>query len=197
MPAEEWEEPKDSLSIFIFYCTLALVFLMLLRPLFRDVAYLQKCAIEFGIKPSSQPLNTSPKSSVFPLAQALHKMSHQLLDQIRLHKDLSNIIAHEVRTPLARMKFILQSISADIPEKQLARFKRDINALETLAHEYLEFGRSQITDENYMEEIDLYRFSEEMEDKYIETGKQVSFIPQVQTIHLKQIACSWISRYPI
>ncbi|NVK25840.1 MAG: HAMP domain-containing histidine kinase, partial [Gammaproteobacteria bacterium] len=110
-----------------------------------------------------------------PLAKSLHQMSHQLLEQIQIHKDLSNIIAHEVRTPLSRMKFVLQRIHKDIPEKQLQRLKADIKELETLAHEYLEFGRSQITDEDYLQRFEINEFLEHLQEKYAHVEPNITF----------------------
>lgn len=174
--AESWSDSNDSIVVLLFYSALALIFLMMFRPLFRDVAHLQSCAIKFGKKPDSQPLTISPRSSVFPLAQALYNMSHQLLEQIQIHKDLSKIIAHEVRTPLSRMKFVLQKVAKDLPEKEMVRLKTDIKELETLAHEYLEFGRSQATDEDYLSTIDLNEFLQLLIEKYCNTSPAVKFI---------------------
>ncbi|MBU2917323.1 HAMP domain-containing histidine kinase [Psychrosphaera sp. F3M07] len=177
-----WEQPQDTLILLIFYSTLAVIFLLLFRPVFRDVNHLQNCAVEFGKKPEAQALTISAKSSVYPLAESLHQMSHQLLKQIQVHKDLSNIIAHEVRTPLARMKFVLQKIAKRIPEKDLRRFKTDIKELETLAHEYLEFGRNQITDANYLAPIQLSEFAEHITNKFVETDVAVVFEPFAEDV---------------
>lgn len=181
VPISRWEEPKDTLIILIFYSALALLFLLLFRPLFRDVAHLQSCAIEFGKKPVAQALTVNPKSGVFPLAKALHTMSNQLLEQIQIHKDLANIIAHEVRTPLARMKFVLQKNKDAIPEKDLKRFKTDIRELEMLAHDYLEFGRNQITDPNYLQAIQVSEFIDLLHDKFSQSQLTVTFTNKAQT----------------
>nr|WP_252731651.1 ATP-binding protein [Psychrosphaera sp. F3M07] len=80
------------------------------------------------------------------------------------------------------MKFVLQKIAKRIPEKDLRRFKTDIKELETLAHEYLEFGRNQITDANYLAPIQLSEFAEHITNKFVETDVAVVFEPFAEDV---------------
>lgn len=150
----------------VFYSVLAVVFLLLLRPLFRDLAYLQNCALEFGKNPQAQPLTTPKKSSIYPLAYSLFTMSNQLIEFVELNKDLARIIAHEVRTPLARMRFVLQRIENKIEEKHLSRMLKDISEIENIATEYLEFSRSQHLDEHYFKAHTLGSIEHRFNQKY-------------------------------
>ena len=109
-PVNSQSQQNPGNLLFIFYMALAVLFLFLMRPLFRDIHHLQQSAIRFGQNPCHQPLTIKSNSSVYPLAEALYTMSNQLLEHIAQQKDLANIVAHEVRTPLARMKFVLQQI---------------------------------------------------------------------------------------
>lgn len=177
----EDEYQDQSLVVLIFYTALALLILIMLRPLFRDVYHLQNCAVEFGKHPSSQPLTISSNSSVYPLAKALYDMSHQLLEQMKLHKDLASIIAHEVRTPLARMKFVMQKIKPVIAEKDLERLQTDVEALEDLAHNYLEFGINQVTDENYLQPIQCKDIRQEIEKRFAQSATPIEFISNNDT----------------
>ena len=171
--ARNWKEPSDNAALMIFYGLLALLFALFLRPLFRDIDRLQESAIAFRKNPGPQPLETRRSSSVYPLARELHQMSHDVLNLVQVHKDLASIIAHEVRTPLARMKFTIKRVEHRLEEKHRLRLQADINALSTLAHEYLEFGRHHRSDQDYFESLSLDQLLEKIGDKLAHTSPSI------------------------
>ncbi|TKB47454.1 sensor histidine kinase [Thalassotalea mangrovi] len=160
------EPVDDNFMVLFFYSALAVVFLLLMWPMFRDLAYLQKCANEFGENQKPQPLTINKKSTVYPLAHALYTMSSRLVEFVELHRDLAKIIAHEVRTPLARMKFVLKRLEGNIEDKHLQRMRADIAELETLATDYMEFSRSQQLDQGYLQPLQLNTLLEVLSNKY-------------------------------
>ncbi|QDP02159.1 sensor histidine kinase [Thalassotalea sp. PS06] len=176
-PVEINEAPvDDNYLILFFYSALAIVFLLLMWPMFRDLSFLQKCAVEFGENPQSQPLTVSKKSTVYPLAHALYAMSSRLVEFVTLQRDLAKIIAHEVRTPLARMKFVLKRVEGKIEDKHLKRMLMDIAELETLATDYMAFSRSQQLDPDYLQPLKLDWFFERLSHKYQNLETPVHFI---------------------
>lgn len=164
--ASDWKTIDWEPVLLLFYMALALIILLLLRPLFRDINHLIDCTEEFARRPARQSLDTPESSSVYPLARALYNMSNELLEQMQSHKDLANIMAHELRTPLARMKFCLKAVSEGLPEKYLVRLQADINELDKLAHNYLEFGRSQRADADYFLPVPLTALAHDLQEKF-------------------------------
>ncbi|WP_100643681.1 ATP-binding protein [Alteromonas facilis] len=126
-----------------FYAILAFVFLILLYPIGRDILRVQKAAIRFATKPQKLDVEVRRGSSIYPLAHTLEDMSSRIVELIELQRDLSNTVAHEVRTPLSRMEFVLQQIKEGIEESHFQRLQKDIEEIDLLVSDYLEFARSQ------------------------------------------------------
>ncbi|BCV55219.1 ATP-binding protein [Shewanella algae] len=142
-PVTEKQDREDVTSLILlgFYSSLALVAILLIWPVFRDLHTLQQSAIRFGRQPSLQPLTIRKSSAIFPLAQALYSMSHQIVSFVQMHKELSHTISHEVRTPLARMRFALELSKQQMEPQYAARLAQDIDEIEQLAANYLSFAR--------------------------------------------------------
>ncbi len=72
------------------------------------------------------------------------KSRSALIDQqIQNHKDLLHGVAHEFRSPLARMEFALEMLSQDTPEQNELKktLEQNINELNELIAELLSFSR--------------------------------------------------------
>ncbi|MDN3651842.1 ATP-binding protein [Thalassotalea ponticola] len=174
------EPVNDNYLILFFYSALAIIFLVLMWPMFRDLAFLQRCALQFGENQQTQPLTISKKSTVYPLAHALYTMSNRLVEFVSLQKDVAKIIAHEVRTPLARMKFVLKRIEGNIEDKHLSRMLMDVAELETLATDYMVFSSSQQVDPQYLQSISVKSLLTNLADKYqhLHTGVDIVYHQQ-------------------
>ncbi|SET24434.1 sensor histidine kinase [Thalassotalea agarivorans] len=165
-PVSTQKAQSNQYIILVLFSMLAIVFLLVFRPLFRDISYLQKCAVEFTENPKPQPLKTSRSSSVYPLASTLYDMANRLHDIVEQNRDIARIIAHEVRTPLARMRFVLKRIEGDIATKHNTRMLQDIAEIEKIADEYLEYSRSQLIDKHYIEAQPILKFVSDIAKKY-------------------------------
>ena len=140
MPQEDNEEIW---LLFVFYSALALLLVFLLKPIFIDLQKLQDSATEFSKSPKALDSDISEGSSIYPLANTFTKMSSQIAEFIDLHKDLSRTIAHEIRTPLSRMKFVSEALSSQIDHKHYQRLQSDISEIEELVEDYLSFARME------------------------------------------------------
>lgn len=127
--------------ILLFYTTLALLLLGFIWPVFKDLALLQKNTAHFGKTLQTLPSQLKPSSNIYPLANTFEKMSHQIVESMQMHQDLSRTIAHEVRTPLARMKFLAEIIAPQIAPEHQQRLNADIKEIKQLMQEYLSFER--------------------------------------------------------
>ncbi|EGM71573.1 sensor histidine kinase [Shewanella sp. HN-41] len=161
------KETNTSLILLGFYSSLSLVALWLIWPVFRDLHHLQQAAIHFGKSPQKLPLDTHRHSAIYPLAKVFNSVSHQMIDFVQMHKELSRTISHEVRTPLARMRFALELIKGQIDPSYAKRLNDDIDEIEQLAANYLSFARLEHREQNLSQElqsVDL--FMAKMEQKY-------------------------------
>lgn len=135
-------EEQDGIWILVsFYSALALLLGFFLRPIFIDLQKLQNGAAEFSKTARNVPICVKKGSRIFPLVSAFNKMSVQISDFVDLHKDLSRTVAHEIRTPLSRMKFVNEALSQKIEVKHYQRIQSDIKEIEELVEDYLSFAK--------------------------------------------------------
>jgi len=129
----------------LFIGTMLLVLLALTWPMFRDLHRLQNQAIQFSRKPYTVPQEVGRRSPIYPLAETFRRMANIVTGYFQMNQDLARTIAHEVRMPLARIKFqlALDKTSSESGEV-IDRATRDI---EQLVDKYLSFARMEIHEE--------------------------------------------------
>ena len=125
-----------------FFILLGLLIALWIWPLWRDLEALKKSVA--NVMPDGNiAANTINKSSlVAPIASALNNMRSQIAELIQSQRELSGAVAHEFRTPLARLKFAL-----GMQEHQQTDFIRnmqqDVLELEKLVQEMLDFSAAE------------------------------------------------------
>jgi len=191
VPISTPKERNTSLILLGLYSSLCLVALLWIWPVFRDLNHLQHAAIEFGQSPRKLPLETHKHSTIFPLAKVFNSTSHQIVDFVQMHKELSRTISHEVRTPLARMRFTLELIRPQIDANYATRLNEDIEDIEQLAANYLSFARLEHKEEVLTQESQsLAIFMDKLAQKYAMYRPQldIEFHHQSQQAHFDPIA---------
>ncbi|MDX1279689.1 ATP-binding protein [Shewanella colwelliana] len=164
--ASQASVPRE-LIIFALYASLGCVALLLIWPLFRDLSKLQKTAIDFGARPRKMPQVINKRSAIYPLAKVYHEVTIQIVDFLQMHKELSRTISHEVRTPLARMRFALQLSKEQLDEKYWQRLNADIDEIEQLASNYLSFAKLEHRETQLQKvEISPQQFLKQIQDKF-------------------------------
>jgi len=92
----------------LFYAAIALVIMIWIWPLTRDLRALEKAASRFGNKNWGFDASIKPRSQIYPLAETFRKMAARIDGLIASHKDMSNAVSHEIKTPLSRMQFEIE-----------------------------------------------------------------------------------------
>lgn len=155
------------LIIFALYASLGCLALLLIWPLFRDLSQLQASAVEFGANPRKMEQTINKRSAIYPLAKVFHEVTVQIVDFLQMHKELSRTISHEVRTPLARMRFALQLSKAELDDKYWQRLNADIDEIEQLANNYLSFAKLEHREAQIKKEsVSIQAFLDELEEKF-------------------------------
>ena len=101
--------PLEWLITLLFYAAIALVIMVWLWPLTRDLRILERAAARYGNKNWSFDAAINPRSQIYKLAETFRKMAARIDGLIGSHKDMSNAVSHEIKTPLARMRFEIES----------------------------------------------------------------------------------------
>lgn len=117
-PVEPRRSALDWALAFVFYAAIALVIMSWLWPLQRDLRQLEQSTGTFGNRNWKFDAVIAPRSQVHPLAEAFKRMAGRIDALIRSHKDMSNAMSHEIKTPLARMRFDVEMArTAPTPQK--------------------------------------------------------------------------------
>ena len=101
------------------------------------------------------------------LGRTFNGMAGEIEVLVASHQELLGIVAHELRTPLARMRFALELIREDsgggsLPK--LDRMEKDLVALDQLVTELLAFNRLSRQEDIKGEEVDLGSICGEVAD---------------------------------
>jgi two-component system, OmpR family, sensor kinase len=120
----------------VFYAVIALVLMFWVWPLTRDLRQLEKAAAQYGNRNWRFAAEIKPHSQIYPLAQTFRRMAARIDGLIASHKDMSNAVSHEIKTPLSRMQFEIelaqQAGSMAEVRASLANVKSDIDAINGL-----------------------------------------------------------------
>lgn len=135
------DEPWRQFVVLLLYSTLAASLLLLIWPIFRDLARLKAAARQFLQQPKPISVPLASNSPVRAVGQVFEDVTHQLFALLQLHRELAQTFAHEVRTPLARLKFVHELTKHQLPNNLATRFLRDIEDIEKLAEQYLDFAK--------------------------------------------------------
>ena len=111
------------------------------RPLWRDLEGLKAATARMGDGDFGVRAHVNRASMLEPIAAAFNVMAGRVQALLQSHRDLEQGVAHELRTPLAQLKFDLElARTSRAPEDRDARFEameRDVADLEDLVNELL------------------------------------------------------------
>lgn len=121
----------------LFFVLLALLTTLWIRPLARDLHSLENHLNTFATD-QSQSLQLPKRSLIQGLANSFNRMRNQIQHLLGLQRELTSAVSHDLRTPLARMKFILEM--PDSPEVREA-LSENVEEMESLVETLLDYAR--------------------------------------------------------
>lgn len=111
------------------------------RPLWRDLEGLKAATARVGEGDFAVRAQIGDSSLLHPIASAFNVMAGRVHALLQSHRDLEQGVAHELRTPLAQLKFDLElartSRGPGELEERFAAMERDVVDLEELVNELL------------------------------------------------------------
>ncbi|WP_286267202.1 ATP-binding protein [Thalassotalea atypica] len=128
----------------VILSVIALLILILLWPITRDLDRLKAAATAFGTGDLKARAGTPKSAMLGATINAFNMMASHIKRLVDAHKELTNAVSHELRTPLARSKFAIQILEGiddrEKQEKYLQQIKSDIHELEELINEMLVYA---------------------------------------------------------
>jgi two-component system osmolarity sensor histidine kinase EnvZ len=176
--------PKDrvtssSARIFALWITVPAIIMIIISLIFlknqtRPITNLARAAERFG---KGEEIEVFKPSGALEIRQAGHefnKMRKRILRHLNQRTEMLSGISHDLRTPLTRMKLQI----AFIKDKDLAtKLAEDINEMEKMLNEYLQF-----TSSSYLEKDEMFNLSELIEEivsKYNNENIQKDLLPRI------------------
>ncbi|SFM96729.1 two-component system, OmpR family, sensor histidine kinase RstB [Izhakiella capsodis] len=130
----------DISLMFFIGVSLALPVFIWMRPHWKDLLRLEKAAQRFGHGHLDERIHFDATSSLARLGVAFNQMADNVNTLVSSKKQLIDGIAHELRTPLVRLRYRLE-MSDNLSEKELLALNRDVGQLEALIEELLTYAR--------------------------------------------------------
>ncbi len=165
------------------------------RPVWRDLEALRKTARALGEGhfESRAPQARSPAFEL--LTETLNGMAERTQRLIAMQKELSSAISHELRTPIARMRFAVEMLpdadTADERERVRQMMSDDLEELDNLIDASLTYSRFEREQpELHLTRVNLEEWLNESVDairilgKSLELSVDCSALPRGQQVEL-------------
>lgn len=140
--------PESSLHLaltLLFYVGLVLLIFLWMYPLIKRLLRLRETAKQFGEGALDQRIPTGAMSYITDIEVEFNRMAQRIQTLVEDNKLLGSAVSHDLRTPLARLRFGIEAlIATDIPENKIkyeAHISRDIDQMESLVEVLLNYAR--------------------------------------------------------
>ena len=167
----------------LFYLSIFVVVGLWLRPFFKDIKQISGAADRFAAD-YRKPLTTANTTTQLTgLANNLDDMSARLSGLIQSQKELIAALSHEMRTPLARIRFalaVMNDSDAENLRKQIGAIDSDVQEIDDLIATMLNYARLDHPDlQMNWQTVPLKPWLAEVQGKVKPTG-DVRIVPIVE-----------------
>ena len=156
----------SSFRIFVLWITLPAFLLVLIAIIFlknqtRPIIKLAKAAEKFGKGEYIEEFIPSGALEIRQAGYEFERMKKRIIRHLNQRSEMLSGISHDLRTPLTRLKLQL----AFLKDKKISsNMSEDINEMEKMLNEYLQFSKSQF--EENTETFNLNNLIKEVINKY-------------------------------
>lgn len=151
--------------IVLLLLVVGVVLHLVLRGVFRRIRDLERTASILGNGDTSIRYSASGGSDELDaLGESFNGMARRIDTLLTSHKELLGSVAHELRTPLARLSLALELLreGSGTRDEMFSRMESDIAALNALVNELLEYNRLGRGMAPSFERLELHAVAEEV-----------------------------------
>lgn len=172
--------------IFTAFIT-SIIAIIFIKNQIRSILKLSQAAEKFGRGQDVDDLKPSGSREIRSLINSFIKMKARITKQITKRFEMLSAVSHDLRTPLTRMKLQLEFMPKS---QEVTDMKNDINDMEKMVNEYLDFSKS--TDYEKSSKIRIRKFlRDNVTNYYKKMGKKIKGtikLDETEVIFAKRIA---------
>jgi len=176
--------PKDrvtssSARIFALWITVPAIIMVFISLIFlknqtRPITNLARVAEKFGKGEEIEEYKPSGAAEIRQAGYEFERMRKRIVRHLNQRSEMLSGISHDLRTPLTRMKLQI----AFIKDKDLAnKLTEDINEMEKMLNEYLQFTSSSYLEKN--EHFNLTELINQIIKKYDNQNISTNLFPEI------------------
>jgi len=185
-PEERRTTKLELILTLCFYGGITTIIIIWIWPLIHHLLQLRDTAVKFGRGDLNARVKPQRFSYIADIEQEFDRMAERIQSLVQDNKLLSSAVSHDLKTPLARLRFGLDALSetqdAEKRERYADRVNNDLEAMENLIDTLLQYAR---LDENLVkiaaEEICLVRFSQKLINSQNDGRIEIEFYTPLDT----------------
>lgn len=144
-PNSKSETPLRVALTMLFYAGMICLVLLWIYPLARRLLALGRSARAFGEGQFDKRVATHQQSFLYSIENEFNAMAQRIQSLVADNKMLASAVSHDLRTPLARLRFGIDLLDDEKDEKVREEYQRrlsnDLTAMENLVEVLLEYAR--------------------------------------------------------
>lgn len=183
MPNDFVDEQTGELDLVLtlsFYFAIVMVVLLWLSPLIRQLIRLRIAAIRFGQGNFDSRIKISRFSYIAEIESEFNQMANKIQSLIKDNKLLSRAVSHDLKTPIARLRFGIETLNEteneDARQRYTQRLLDDLDTMEGLVYQLLEYAQLDQASINLsIKDFDLHSFCEELFRRGQVDGKTIRY----------------------
>ncbi|WP_342666764.1 ATP-binding protein [Phenylobacterium immobile] len=160
----DWQQ-RIGLWFVLSALAMAPVAFIFARRMSAPIAQFAEAAERLGRDPSAPPVTLTGSSEIAMAARALNDMQERLKRYVDDRTAMMGAIAHDLRTPLTRLRFRIEAL----PEDQHAKISSDLDQMEAMISAALNFVRDA-TRPGERTPLELSSLLDSLCDEMTETG---------------------------
>jgi two-component system OmpR family sensor kinase len=166
---------------FLFYFLLLMLFLIWVYPLLKQLQRLRKTAKLFGKGDLKQRININSISYIREIETEFNHMAQRIENLLNDVKLLSSAVSHDLRTPIARIRFGIDTLQEETDEKLRKQYEKkisdNVDEMTSLVESLLSYARiDQSMQDLEHEELNLKNIINDCIKNESEKNVKIEFI---------------------
>jgi signal transduction histidine kinase len=177
----------NELYTMLFYGGVVVIMLVWVSPLIRQLLHLSRVTKAFGMGELQQRMTVNKTSYIASIETEFNRMADRIQQLLDDNKLLSRAVSHDLKTPIARLRFGIEALEETKNEqlrvKYFRRLNQDLNTMEELVMTLLSYARlDQANIQPELQPIELNTWLQSKLATQVDCNHSLEFIPYTQPL---------------